>query len=261
MKLALPGSLLGVSVVLAAAIGYELLAPLGPTTIDAQRAPVLRPAAPISQVAPPSIDLFADIDARPLFNPRRTPLPDSGLPGSASGSTSDLTLIGVMIGGDKPIALLKSASASTTTSATIGDIVAGLRVVQIAPTQVSLRGASGLVVIPLANLGSQAPSAPLPAPVAANTTATPAPSQSETGSPPPAAVPPPQAAAKPAAAPAIVQAAAPAAKPATPIVAATPPAVTVSAKPGLPAVSANGTISAEALKGAPIDPKTGQPTL
>jgi hypothetical protein len=251
MKLALPASLLALAAVLIAATSYELLAPLGPVTIEAARTPVLRRAAPVAQLAPPSIDLFADIDARPLFNPKRVPLPDAGLPGTGSGSASDLTLIGVMIGGDKPIALFKSRSTSSSTSATIGDIVAGMRVVQIAPTMVALRGSSGVVDVQLASLGSQAPSAPLPVPAAASSSE-PATSHSSS-TPTPSALAGllnlPLAAAAPGK-PAAAVATAPA-----------PPPVTAPAKPALPAPSGNGTIAAEALKGAPINPKTGEPTL
>ncbi len=258
MKLALPGSLLAASAVLVAGIGYELLAPLGPVAIDAPRAPLLHPSVPVAAIAPPSVDLFADIDARPLFNPKRTPLADSGLAGSASGA-SDLMLIGVMIGGEKPIALFKSASASTT--ATVGDVVNGMRVVDIAPTQVTLRGSSGLVSIPLASLGSQTPSAPLPAPVAAaaaEPAAAPQSAPTHSDSQPTAAAQPVQ---EPATLPAAPTATTVVSKPPAAATANAPTAVTVSTKPALPAPSGNGTIAAEALKGAPIDPKTGQPTL
>jgi hypothetical protein len=253
MKLALPGSLLALAALLVAATGYELLAPLGPITVEAPRAPVLRATTPVAQVAPPSIELFADIDARPLFSPQRAPLPDR-LAGSASGSPSDLVLIGVMIGGEKPIALFKSAGTSTTTTATVGDMVGGWRVVDIAPTRVGLRGASGLIEIPLASLGSQTPSAPLPAPTS-DEQAEPAPAAPAA----PAALP---AASSPSAsAPQVQVHAAPPAKPSSLATVSAPVAVTVSAKPALQARSANGTIAPEALKGAPVNPKTGEPTL
>ena len=251
MKLALPGSLLALAALLVAATGYELLAPLGPVTVEPPRAPVLRAATPVAQVAPPSIDLFADIDARPLFSPQRAPLPDR-LAGSASGSPSDLVLIGVMIGGEKPIALFKSAGASTTTTATVGDMVGGWRVVDIAPTRVGLRGASGLIEIPLASPGSQTPSAPLPAPTSEEPAEAPTPAPAA-----PATLP----AAPSASAPQVQAHAAPPAKPPSLATVSAPDAVTVLAKPALQARSANGTIAPEALKGAPINPKTGEPTL
>jgi hypothetical protein len=163
-------------------------------------------------------------------------------------------LIGVMIGGEKPIALLKSASTSTTTTATVGDVVGGWRVVDIAPTRVGLRGSSGLIEIPLASLGSQTPSAPLPAPASAE--------PAEPASPTPATQPAASSSSTTAPATQAHSAPAPAAvAPAKPP-AVTPPApVTVSEKPALQARSGDGTIAPEALKGAPINPKTGEPTL
>ena len=244
MKIALPASLFALSACLAVAIAYELAAPLEPVGIDAPRTPVLRGDGPQAPAyAPPSIDQFADIDARPVFNPTRKPLADVGSAASASGSPSDLSLVGVMISADRSVALLKSKTTSITTSVAVGDIMNGWRVVRIDPTKVSLRGAGGMVDVPLATPGSQSPSAPLPA--VTQTTLSPAMAATSAPVAPASQLPA-----------AVAAAAAP-----KPVAAGSATMSATSPKPALPVRPGDGSIAAEALKGAPRDPRTGEPTL
>lgn len=234
MRLARPLTLLGASGLLCAAIVYEGFAPSDPVVIDTPT-PVRRmsPLVLPPVFAPPPPDSFADIDARPLFSADRKPLADSGKPGP-TGAPTDFALTGIISGGDRAVALLRSKSLSTTTSAVVGGVVNGWRVTRIGPTSVTLNANGTDVVLALEGPADRPPSAPLEPPPT-NTPAAPAP-VAPAAPPPPSAplpsTPAPQAAAIPA-----------------------PPAVAPRPAPPRP------TIAPEALKGAYIDPKTGEPTL
>lgn len=230
MRVLVPGILFAVSLTLGAAIAYEAVAPLDPLAVETPRLPARHAsAAKPAAYAPPSIVLFADIDARPLFSSARKPLQDLTQTGGGAAATSDFVLVGVILGGERAVALLRNKSTSATVSATVGDLVAGWRVARIDATTVTLRDNSGEFVVPLDGPANRPPSPPL-------TTASPPEPARDTAAPPPQAPPTAQ----------------------PPALAA---AVTIPAKPVLPVRPAGGTIAPEALKGAPIDPTTGQPTL
>lgn len=248
MRLVVPGILAGAALLLGVAIVYEAVAPLDPIVIETPRIGP-RPArvVAVAAYAPPAIDLFADIDARPLFSAQRQPLNDPQATGAASAG-SDFVLAGVIMSGERAVALLRNKSNATTTSAVVGDLVNGWRVAKIDPTTVTLRANGGEFVVPLDGPANRPASAPL------QPIATPAPATSTPTAPPSApaiSTPPAQTAAQ---------------FPLDPVVppgASTKPpgATTTPAKPGLPARPGGGTIAPEALKGAPIDPTTGEPTL
>lgn len=239
MRLLLPGLLLGASLVLGGAIVYEAFAPLDPVTVETPR-PRRTAATTPALYTPPPVELFADIDARPLFSAQRKPLQDMTQANGAAAATSDFTLVGVITGGARAVALLRSKSTSATLSAAVGDLVNGWRVTRIDATAVTLHSAGGEFTVPLDGPANRPPSLPLQ-PL---TDATPA-----TTTPPPAATPPPVPSPS---APVPALTAAP-----TPQTAA----ATTPAKPGLPARPHGGTIVPEALRSAPVDPSTGEPTL
>ena len=234
MRPAIPLILFGVSLLLGAAILYEAIAPLDPVAVTTPSLPSRHGfTARVVGYTPPPLGLYADIDQRPLFSQTRQPLADKAL--AVGGATSDLSLVGVIMGGARAVALLRNKSTSSTTSAAVGDLVNGWRVLRIDATTVTLRTNSGDFVVAMEGPADRPPSAPLQAAIAAPTPAAAAPQPS-------AASPPPQA----------------------PAIATSPPAasaVNAPAKPALPVRPADGTISPEALKSAPIDPRTGEPTL
>ncbi len=196
-------------------------------------------AAAPALYTPPPIELFADIDARPLFSSQRKPLQDMTQANGAAAATSDFTLVGVIMGGARAVALLRSKSTSATLSAAVGDLVNGWRVTRIDATAVTLHSAGGEFVVPLDGPANRPPSAPLE-PLTDTTPATAAP-------PPAAALPPVPSPSAPV--PALTAAPAPRT------------AAMAPAKPGLPVHPTGGTIAPEALRSAPVDPSTGQPTL
>ena len=232
MRIVLPVALLGLSLLTVGAIVYEAAAPLDP--VQAEIPPMPRhtaQAAPQHLFVPPPEDAFADIDARPLFASDRKPLADTSQPG-AVGAASDLSLVGVIMDGERAVALLRSKSTSQTQSAIVGGAVQGWHVARIDATSVTLSANGNQVVVALEGPADRPASAALPEPV-------------QQAAPPPAAPvsqPPPMTTAP------TQQASA-------------PPAAPITQGPAKAAAGYHPTIAPEALKGAPRDPKTGEPTL
>ncbi len=247
MRLFLPATLLFGCVLLASAAIYEVAAPLGTDTADA--APDGLYAPPLPKIAPfvaPPMALYSDIDAHPLFAADRKPLAEDGLGAKPTADVSDFSVVGILIGGARAIALLKSRSDGATTSVAVGDLVGGWRVARIAPTAVTLRSNGSESVLGLSAPSNAPPSQALPALAsepAAPTETAPAP-----------ATPPPAATAPAMAAPTVASAKPPAATPPP----ARPPILGSAQHPA--PHKTDPTISPNA-GGVTYDPQTGEPTL
>jgi hypothetical protein len=231
MRLALPATLFGISLLLGAAIVYESTAPLDPVVAEIPRPnpKAVRLVMPPAY-APPPEEMFADIDARPLFSAGRKPLADPAQSGSAVAPT-DYSLAGVISDGNRSVALLRDKSASSTVSTVVGATVGGWHVTRIDPTSVTLHANGADYVLTLEGPADRPPSAPLPS------------ASAEPAAAPPTVAPPSTTATT---ASAIIT------KPTAP----TPGAATAPVPPNY-----HPTISPEALKSAPRDPTTGEPTL
>jgi general secretion pathway protein N len=238
MRVALPFTLIGLSVLTIGAIVYETMVPLDPVTVELPPMPThIAPLAAPRPFVPPPEEAYGDIDARPLFSADRKPLTDNTQIG-AVGNAADLSLVGVIMDGERAIALLRNKSTSQTESATMGGTVEGWHVAHIDATSVTLSANGNQTVVALEGPADRPASAALPEPV-------------QQAAPPPAAPvsqPPPLTSAP------TQQASAP---PAAPV---GPPAPG-TATPAKPAPPTHSTIAPEALKGAFRDPKTGEPTL
>jgi hypothetical protein len=232
MRTVLPITMICLSLLTVGVIVYEAAAPLDPVQVELPPMPRhIVPATPPRPFVPPPEDAFADIDVRPLFASDRKPLTDSTQPG-AMGSASDLSLVGVIMDGERAVALLRSKSTSQTVSATIGGTVQGWHVARIDATSVTLSANGSQAVVALEGPADRAPGAALPEPVQQAA----APPAAPVSQPPPLTTTPTQ------------QASAPPAAPVTPV-------------PAKPAAGYHPMIAPEALKGAPRDPQTGEPTL
>jgi len=247
MKLAVPAALLGLSTALGLGSAYELARPLDPVVVETSALGSHHVAAPPpASYSPPVEAQFTDINSRPLFLSGRKPIVDTIQTSAAMAATSDFSLVGVIMGESHAIALIHSKSAASTTSAALGDMVSGWRVSKIDATTVTLRANGEEFILQLNGPAGAPPSAPLP-PLSPGPQAVPTPA--------PATPPPVAADAQPAAL------ASPATIPPLKTGAATAPGAITPPKPGAPATGNGGTIAPDALKGAPIDPATGQPTL
>ncbi len=230
MKLLVPGLLGVTALALAGLIAAQVIAPLPPVAADAAPAQVrLAPTIPPPAYMPPPEEQFADIDARPLFSANRARLAEAAPAAGAAGPASDFALVGVLSDGTRSIALLRVKSTSVTASAEVGGIVNGWRVARIDPTAVTLRANGGEFVVPLDGPANRPPSQPLqpgtPDQPARTPPAAPAPTPS---------IAPPQ----------------PGGDEARLLGSTTPPPKNY-----------HPYINPEALRNAPIDPATGEPTL
>ncbi len=94
----------------------------------------------------PSIEAFAEIDARPVFNPRRTPLRVAydAASGTAGGTVAvgDLSLVGIIVDRGTKLALLRTPGRPLAVAVTVGAAIDGWQVVSIGSDRVRL-GANG----------------------------------------------------------------------------------------------------------------------
>ena len=96
----------------------------------------------ITSVIPPSDASLSVIDARPVFNPARTPIQAVPVPGSGVSSAPppiDFELVGIIIDGETQLALLKAEGAPFATSLGAGATIGGWQISEIALDHVVLR--------------------------------------------------------------------------------------------------------------------------
>ncbi|MGA7713062.1 MAG: hypothetical protein WCA81_14250 [Rhizomicrobium sp.] len=148
MKIALTSwelALTGLCVLLGAAVLYECAAPLqafNPPALELKKHQIAATAAFFS---PPSEASFSAIDARPLFSPSRKPIDvpqapgESGLGSAVPPLPSNVSLVGVIIDGDRQLALIKTQGAPFAESLRVGAVIDGWKVTEIAPDKVVLR--------------------------------------------------------------------------------------------------------------------------
>lgn len=145
MKIALTPweiSLTGLCAVLGVAVLYECAAPLqafDPPEIELKKHEV---TASVAFFSPPSEASFAAIDAHPLFSPTRKPIDvpqEAGGPGgtgSAPPPLLNVTLVGIIIDGERQLALVKVQGAPFAESLKVGATLDGWQVKEIAPDKV-----------------------------------------------------------------------------------------------------------------------------
>jgi hypothetical protein len=164
--------LLALCVLLVAALAYEAFAPIPEWTPAA--ASVARRAQPSVAVYPfiaPPIEAFAMIDARPVFNPTRTPLQVSHDAGSGPGSIAvgDLALIGIIMDHGIRMALLRTPDKPLAVAVTAGGTIDEWEVVRIGSDRVVLRadGAEHELLLSANKAPAQQQTAPAARPVPA----------------------------------------------------------------------------------------------
>jgi len=125
----------------------------------------LRKAPPLHVEDVPALEAYADIMARPLFNPERKPYVDAadnagaGQAGvSALGDLSLYRLVGLVKAGDVQLALIRKTGGSQSTVKP-GDNLDGWSVVRLGPEGVTLSGGGReqLLAIPKATNSAKSP--------------------------------------------------------------------------------------------------------
>src|SRR5882724_3802360 len=112
-------ALAGLCGILAILLGYQLsVAPSSPEIPVLQWSPP-RATAPVAPPAPSVLESYAAINARPLFNPARTPLVASEQKNAAAPPPPpDVSLVGVIIEGTTRMALVRTPASPLETSVT-----------------------------------------------------------------------------------------------------------------------------------------------
>jgi hypothetical protein len=139
MKALVSSGFLLLSLGLSAAIAYQALAPVAPIEVADTLAPVkIETSLTLPTFAPPSAQEFVAINERPVFSPTRQPIAEPPEAGSAA-PPPDVVLLGVVIGPQKSVALLKLQGLPLAISAAVGQMVGGWQLTRIEPGRVIFR--------------------------------------------------------------------------------------------------------------------------
>lgn len=170
MKIALTPwelALSGLCIVLGGAILYECAAPLQAFTPPALELKKHQAVATTAFFSPPSEASFAAIDARPLFSPTRKPIDVPQAAGGPAGSGPsapppllNVVLVGVILDGEKQLALVKVQGAPFAASLKVGATLDGWQVKEIASDKVVFHAGTAEQVL---GLGDQRASQSQPA--------------------------------------------------------------------------------------------------
>ncbi|HEY1707117.1 MAG TPA: hypothetical protein VGG10_02550 [Rhizomicrobium sp.] len=127
-------TLLVVASLLGAILVYQMIAPVAPIVIGPAKA-AIRPEAPFAlpTYQPPAKQDFAIINMVPAFDPNRQPVAEPLEAVTTTQQPPDVSLLGVIIGPEKSMALLRSENETIPSSVTVGQIVEGWRLIRIEP--------------------------------------------------------------------------------------------------------------------------------
>ncbi|HLY05751.1 MAG TPA: hypothetical protein VKR31_08395 [Rhizomicrobium sp.] len=136
--------LAGVCAALLVVLGYLLFAPLPEISLPQvhARAESVDDDPPLPRFEPPPKAAFAEVDDRSVFNPARVRVVSSqSVAGTSSAATlpSDLSLVGVILDGEKKLALIKSPQEPLAVGIGVGGTIEGWQVTRVEPDRVALR--------------------------------------------------------------------------------------------------------------------------
>ncbi|HEX3430096.1 MAG TPA: hypothetical protein VHT03_04350 [Rhizomicrobium sp.] len=125
-------------------LAYLLFAPLPAISVPQVQAKpdsVAEDNTPLPRFEAPPIAAFAEVDNRSVFNPSRIRVSSPSLAGTTTGTTlpSDISLVGVILDGEKKLALIKSPQQPLAVGLGIGDSIEGWQVTRVDADRVSLR--------------------------------------------------------------------------------------------------------------------------
>jgi hypothetical protein len=133
----------GICAALLVMLGYLLLAPLPEISVPEVHARVqsVDEDPPLPRFEPPPKTAFAEVDDRSVFNPARVRVSSQSVAGTNSAATlpSDLSLVGVILDGEKKLALIKSPQEPLAVGVGVGGTIEGWQVTRVEPDRVALR--------------------------------------------------------------------------------------------------------------------------
>ena len=136
-------ALSSVCAVLLVILGYLLIAPLPAISvppIHARSEPV-EDDAPLPRLEAPPKSAFAEVDDRSVFNPARVRVNATSVAGATNATTlpSDISLVGVILDGERKLALIRSPQAPLAIGLGVGGTIEGWQVTRVEPDRVALR--------------------------------------------------------------------------------------------------------------------------
>jgi hypothetical protein len=132
-----------VCAVLLIILGYLVVAPLPEISVPQvhARSESIEDDAPLPRFEAPAKAAFAEVDDRSVFNPARVRVSSASVAGATNATTlpSDISLVGVILDGEKKLALIKSPQAPLAVGLGIGGSIEGWQVTRVEPDRVALR--------------------------------------------------------------------------------------------------------------------------
>jgi hypothetical protein len=133
----------GVCAALLLVLGYLLFAPLPEISVPQVHAAAetVEDDTPLQRFEAPPMAAFADVDDRSVFNPARVRVSSPSVAGATNATTlpSDISLVGVILDGEKRLALLKSPQAPLAVGLGVGGSIEGWQVTRVEADRVALR--------------------------------------------------------------------------------------------------------------------------
>ena len=133
----------GVCAALLVVLGYLLFAPLPEISVPQAQAKTetVEDDTPLPRFeAPPKI-AFAEVDDRSVFNPARVRVSAPSVAGATNATTlpSDISLVGVILDGEKKLALIRSPQQPLAVGLGVGGSIEGWQVTRVEADRVALR--------------------------------------------------------------------------------------------------------------------------
>jgi hypothetical protein len=156
----------GVGVLLAAALIYQVAAPL--PDFDPPQVQLKTRTQQIAAVVPvstPPPEAFAEIDARPMFSPARKGIATAAT-GEATTQPPDVTLVGIIVDAQDRMAMLRTPGSPLANAFRVGATISGWQLSEIAPDRIVLSAGAARDEIRLD--ANKAPPKPASAPPAVN---------------------------------------------------------------------------------------------
>jgi hypothetical protein len=136
-------ALSGVCAVLLMLLGYLLIAPLPEISIPQVqvRSEPVEDDAPLPRFEAPPKTAFAEVDDRSVFNPARVRINATSIAGATNATTlpSDISLVGVILDGERKLALIRSPQAPLAVGLGVGGSIEGWQVTRVEADRVALR--------------------------------------------------------------------------------------------------------------------------
>jgi len=133
----------GVCAALLLVLGYLLFAPLPEISVPQvqARAETGEDDPPLQRFEAPPKVAFADVDDRSVFNPARVRVSSPSVAGATNATTlpSDISLVGVILDGEKRLALIKSPQEPLAVGLGVGGSIEGWQVTRVEADRVALR--------------------------------------------------------------------------------------------------------------------------